>query len=89
MHAYPTGTRGCAENADYQLSVSWQQSAAAAPLLFGCGLSADAAAGKGQLVLVVGATGGIGQFACYDLLQRGYKVLQSAWPLTLSSSTRR
>ena len=26
-------------------------------------------------MLVVGATGGIGQFASYELLQRGYKVI--------------
>mmetsp|Transcript_34980 Transcript_34980/g.51226 ORF Transcript_34980/g.51226 Transcript_34980/m.51226 type:complete len:357 (+) Transcript_34980:49-1119(+) len=50
------------------------QKVAASPLLFGTGLSALAADGKGELVLVVGATGAIGQYAIFDLLERGYKV---------------
>ena len=36
--------------------------------------AALAADGKDELVLVVGATGGIGQYAVFDLLGRGYKV---------------
>jgi len=52
------------------------QTAAAAPLVFWRALNSQpvAAEGKGDLVLVVGATGGIGQYAIFDLLSRGYKV---------------
>jgi NADPH:quinone reductase-like Zn-dependent oxidoreductase len=53
-----------------------EQTAAAAPLVFWSALNSQpvAAEGKGDLVLVVGATGGIGQYAIFDLLSRGYKV---------------
>jgi hypothetical protein len=50
------------------------QTAAAASSLLAADTSALAADGKGEVVLVVGATGGIGQYATFNLLQRGYKV---------------
>ena len=50
------------------------QTAIAAPLVLGSAARGEAAAGKQELVLVVGATGGIGQYAIFDLLNRGYKV---------------
>ena len=43
--------------------------------MLGSAAPGEAAAGAGQLVLVVGATGGIGQYAILELLARGYKVV--------------
>ena len=45
-----------------------------APLLLVDAHESFASKNEGELVLVVGGSGGIGQFAIYDLLQRGYKV---------------
>ena len=50
------------------------QTVIAAPLVLGSAAHGEAVAGKQELVLVVGATGGIGQYALFDLLKRGYKV---------------
>jgi threonine dehydrogenase-like Zn-dependent dehydrogenase len=53
---------------------SCRQTAAVAPLLLVGAHESFASKNEGELVLVVGGSGGIGQFAIYDLLQRGYKV---------------
>ena len=47
--------------------------AATMPLLLS-GLSQKAVAASGDVVLVLGAAGGIGQYVCGELLQRGYRV---------------
>lgn len=64
-----------ADEAQSRVRRTLLQTASVAPILLGAwGAEALPAKGNGELVLVVGATGGIGQFASYELLQRGYKV---------------
>ena len=66
--------RETAQALKVEIALAMSQTALVTPLVFGSVAGTDAAEGSGELVLVVGATGGIGQFACYDLLQRGYRV---------------
>lgn len=74
MQARPGGAQESPAPVDRVRRALLLQAAAATLVQIPLESTALAADGKGELVLVAGATGGIGQYAVYDLLQRGYKV---------------